>query len=108
MPTEHGGPFSEQGRRLRLLRQAERRGSGAAFAKWLGWGQSNYAQFEAGSRMVPADKAIQLARSIPGFDPMWLWEDKREGLGFDLRRRIEEEEAKEMASRSTRSERQDV
>jgi len=78
-----------------LLRLAERRGSGVAFARWLGWAQPNYAQFESGARRIPLRKVVQLARMIPAFDPLWLWEGTREGLSFDLRRRIEAEEEKD-------------
>ena len=88
-------PYAEQGRRLRWLRQAERIESGVAFAKLMKWGQPGYSQFESGARSIPAFKAIELARKIPGFDPLWLWEGDKRGLSFDLRRRIEAEEAKE-------------
>lgn len=88
-------PFADQGRRLRLLRQAERIPSGLAFAMKIGWGQSAYSQFETGMRRVTMDKALQLRKAIPGFDPLWLWEGDKTGLSFDLRRRIEEEEVKE-------------
>jgi len=88
-------PFFEQGRRLRWLRQAERIATGSAFAAKVGWGQSGYSQFETGKRRIPAEKAIQLVRKIPGFDPLWLWEGDKKGLSFDLRQRIEAEEAKE-------------
>ena len=99
-------PYREQGNRLRLLRLAEKRGSGVAFSKFLGWNQSGYSQFETGARMVPADKARQLARVIPGFDPLWLWENRRENLGFDLRRRIEEiEEQERLPPQSARNKR---
>jgi hypothetical protein len=103
MDLEPEYPFAEQGRRLRLLRQAERKGSGVAFAKYLGWNQSGYSQFETGMRRVPAEKALQLVRVIPGFDPLWLWEGNKRGLGFDLRERIEEEEAKEVSSSKKRA-----
>jgi len=107
MATEPKYPYREQGDRLRLLRLAEKRGPGTAFAKFLGWNQSGYSQFETGSRMIPGEKVRQLTKMIPGFDPLWLWEGRREGLGFDLRRRIEAEEEK-MAAQSARNERQDV
>lgn len=89
-------PFAEQGRRLRWLRQAEKFSTGSAFAAKVGWPQSGYSQFETGKRRVPLDKALQLAQRIPGFDPVWLWEGEKRGLGFDLRQRIEAEEAKEL------------
>ncbi len=98
------GDYEAQGRRLRLLRQAEGIRTGSAFAARLGWGQSGYSQFETGSRAIPRDKALQLKAKIAGFDPLWLWEGDKRGLSFDLRRRIEAEEAKESAA----SERQDV
>jgi hypothetical protein len=41
------------------------------------------------------DKALQLRSKIPGFDPLWLWEGDKRGLSFDLRQRVEAEEAKE-------------
>jgi transcriptional regulator with XRE-family HTH domain len=88
-------PFADQGRRLRLLRQAEGINSGTAFAARLGWPQSGVSQFETGVRRLPLDKAMQLRATIPGFDPLWLWEGDKRGLSFDLRKRIEEEEAKE-------------
>lgn len=88
-------PFAEQGRRLRWLRQAERISTGTAFAQRVGWGQSGYSQFETGRRQVTREKALQLSKAIPGFDPFWLWEGDKRGLSFDLRRRIDAEEAKE-------------
>ena len=48
-------------------------------------------------RRVPLDKAKQLGAKIPGFGPIWLWEGDKRGLSFDLRKRIEDEEAKEQA-----------
>jgi transcriptional regulator with XRE-family HTH domain len=90
-------PFTEQGRRLRWLRQAERIRTGIEFAKLMKWGQPGYSQFETGARRIPANKVIELARKIPGFDPLWLWEGGKRGLSFDLRKRIEAEEAKEIA-----------
>jgi transcriptional regulator with XRE-family HTH domain len=95
MGSKADTPYFDQGRRLRWLRQAERISTGSAFAAKVGWGQSGYSQFETGKRRVPMDKALQLSRSIPGFDPLWLWEGEKRGLGFDLRQRIEAEEAKE-------------
>ena len=95
MTGEPDYPFAQQGRRLRLLRQAERIPSGLAFAKKVNWPQSGYSQFETGVRRVTMDKALQLRKAIPGFDPLWLWEGDKRGLSFDLRKRIEEEEAKE-------------
>lgn len=88
-------PYSEQGKRLRWLRQAEGISTGVAFAIKLNWPQSAYSQFETGKRRIPAEKALQLVRTIPGFDPLWLWEGDKKGLSFDLRRRMEAEEGKE-------------
>jgi hypothetical protein len=105
MTEEHGAPYLEQGRRLRWLRQAMRIDTGVAFAARVGWPQSGYSQFETGKRRVPMDKALQLVKKVPGFDPMWLWEGDKRNLGFDLLQRIEAEEAKEMAVQSARDER---
>jgi hypothetical protein len=96
-------PFAEQGRRLRWLRQAERIPTAVAFAARMGWPQSGVSQFESGKRRVPMDKAMQLRTRIPGFDPMWLWEGDKRGLAYDLRVRIEAEEAKEMTPEPERS-----
>lgn len=108
MSRDKDAPYFEQGRRLRWLRQAERISTGSAFAAKVGWAQSGYSQFETGKRRVPMDKALQLLRNIPGFDPLWLWEGEKRGLGFDLRQRIEAEEAKENGLQSGSGERQDV
>jgi hypothetical protein len=88
-------PYADQGRRLRWLRQAERIPTAVAFAAFLHWPQSGMSQFESGKRRVPMDKAMQLRARIPGFDPVWLWEGDKRGLSYDLRVRIEAEEAKE-------------
>jgi|GraSoiStandDraft_27_1057306.scaffolds.fasta_scaffold74871_2 hypothetical protein len=88
-------PFTEQGKRLRWLRRAEGVRTATAFAAHIGWPQSAMSQFETGKRRVPMDKAMQLRAKIPGFDPIWLWEGDKRGLSFDLRKRIEEEEARE-------------
>jgi hypothetical protein len=86
-------PFAEDGRRLRLLRQAEGYDTAWAFAQYMGWsGSAGISQFETGQRRVPIDKALQLRDQIPGFDPVWLWTGDRRGLSFDLRKRIEAEE----------------
>jgi|SRR5882762_1321233 len=95
MAWEQNYPFEDQGRRLRFLRQAERYPTGTAFAKYLDWPQSGYSQFETGSRRVPPDKVLELVKKIPGFDPLWLWQGDKKGLSFDLRQRIDAEEAKE-------------
>jgi transcriptional regulator with XRE-family HTH domain len=105
MGREQDTPYFEQGRRLRWLRQAERITTGSAFAARVGWAQSGYSQFETGKRRIPAEKAIQLTRKIPGFDPLWLWEGDKKGLSFDLRQRIEAEEAKEANPQLASSER---
>lgn len=107
MSEDSETPFFEQGRRLRWLRQAEKIRTGSAFAAKVGWGQSGYSQFETGKRQITREKALQLSRTIPGFDPFWLWEGDKKGLSFDLRQRIDAEEAKE-ALLSVRDERQDV
>jgi hypothetical protein len=95
MNGESGRPFEEQGRRLRLLRQAQRIRTGTEFARLMNWPQSGYSQFETGARSLPAAKVLQLSRTIPGFSPLWLWEGDKRGLAFDLLQRIEAEEAKE-------------
>lgn len=95
MSTEQNYRYSEQGRRLRLLREAERYNTGTAFAAWLRWPQSGYSQFETGFRRVPIEKVLELVSKIPGFDPKWLWHGDKRGLSFDLRQRIEEQELKE-------------
>ena len=105
MSKDEEAPYFEQGRRLRWLRQAERISTGSAFAAKVGWAQSGYSQFETGKRRVPMDKALHLARSIPGFDPMWLWSGEKRSLGFDLRQRIEAEEEKENAGQLANNER---
>lgn len=105
MSKDQVAPYFEQGRRLRWLRQAERITTGSAFALRVGWAQSGYSQFETGKRRVPMDKAMQLVRTIPGFDPLWLWEGEKRNLGFDLRQRIEAEEAKENAPQLASGER---
>lgn len=91
---------SPEARRLRLLRQAEGYGPSqqAAFAKRLGWSQSEMSMYENGERRVPRGKVLEMHKTIPGFAPLWFTEDRREGLSFDLRRRIEDIEAKEQAS----------
>lgn len=93
-------PFYEQGRRLRWLRQAMRINTASEFAARVGWRQSGMSQFETGRRRVPMDKAMQLRKKIPGFDPLWLWEGDKRGLSFDLLQRIEAEEAKELGPQS--------
>jgi len=94
MAEEHHR-YADQGRRLRLLRQAEGIKTAVAFAARVGWAQSGISQFETGKRPIPRDKALKLREQIPGFDPLWLWEGDKRGLSFDLRQRIEAEEAKE-------------
>lgn len=78
-----------EGRRLRLLRQAEGISTADEFARRMGWLNSSLSSYETGKRRVPADKALQLCREFPGFDVMWLWTGDTRGLGFDLRKRIE-------------------
>jgi transcriptional regulator with XRE-family HTH domain len=77
--------YAEQGRRLRLLRKAEGIETAMSFAARMGWAQSGMSQFETGKRQ------------LPGFDPLWIWEGDKRGLSFDLRQRIEAEEAKDAA-----------
>jgi len=105
MSGSNDAPFFEQGRRLRWLRQAERINTGSQFAAKYNWPQSGYSQFETGKRRVPRDKVLQLAKLIAGFDPLWLWEGDKRGLSFDLRQRIDAEEAKENAAQSATGER---
>jgi transcriptional regulator with XRE-family HTH domain len=95
MADDRENPYFEQGRRLRWLRQAEGFKTGTAFAFKLRWPQSGFSQFENGKRPVTRDKVMQLSREIPGFNAYWLWENDKRGLSFDLRQRIEAEEAKE-------------
>ena len=103
MAQKHKYPFAEEGHRFRILRKAEGIPSAVAFAAKLNWAQSGVAQFELGMRRVPADKALQLRRVIPGFDPLWLWDGDMRGLGYDLRKRIEAEEAKEEEESDTKA-----
>jgi transcriptional regulator with XRE-family HTH domain len=105
MAEEPRHPHWEEGRRLRWLRQAERIETASAFAVRVGWPQSGVSQFETGKRRVPMEKALQLRKKIPGFDPLWLWEGDKRGLSFDLRQRIEAEEARENGATLARSER---
>lgn len=85
-----------EARRLRQLRRAEGFGNAqAAFAKKLGWSQSEISMYESGDRRVPRGKVLEMHKKIPGFAPLWFTEDRREGLSFDLRRRIEEIEAQD-------------
>lgn len=98
-------PYADQGKRLRWLRQAERINTASAFAEKFKWPQSGMSQFETGKRRVPMDKVLQLRAQILGFDPLWLWEGDKRGLSFELRQRIEAEEAKEKASLSASGER---
>lgn len=103
MTREPEKPYADQGRRLRWLRQAERIMTGSAFAAKYGWPQSGMSQFETGARQIPARKALQLQKQIVGFDVNYIWTGEKRGLSFDLRQRIEAEEAKEMDSQSTGS-----
>ncbi len=91
-------PYAAQGRRLRILRLAERVPNGLAFAQKLGWLQSGYSQFETGARQIPIAKVQAMYQKIPGFDAQWLWHNDKRNLGFDLRRRIEEIEDSEAPS----------
>lgn len=98
-------PFADQGRRLRWLRQAERFPTAIGFAAFMNWRQSGMSQFETGLRQLPARKALELRTRILGFDPTWLWTGDKRGLSFDLRQRIEAEEAREIPPKSSRDER---
>lgn len=91
--------YAEEGNRLRLLRQAERVPTSYEWAIRLGWQQSALSQFETGDRRMPLEKALELRRLIPGFDPLWLWEGDKRGLSFDLRSRIEAQEEIEKSHR---------
>lgn len=51
--------------------------------------------YENGERQVPRGKVLEMHKKIPGFAPLWFTEGQREGLSFDLRRRIEAVEAEE-------------
>lgn len=93
-------PYFEQGRRLRWLRQAERIRTATEFAAKYGWPQSGMSQFETGARQIPASKALELQKTIPGFNVLYIWTGEKKDLSFDLRQRIDAEEAKEMSSQS--------
>lgn len=100
MAKDDEKPYAAQGRRLRWLRQALDIPTQEAFAQYVGWGknQSGLSQFETGARRVPMDKALQIRRKIPDFDPLWLWEDDKSGLTVRFIKMIEAEEAKDEAS----------
>jgi hypothetical protein len=102
MPQNTGYPFEDQGRRLRLLREAEQIPSGLGLSRKLGWTQSAVSQFEIGARQVPGPKALELKKAFPGFDPVWLWTGDKTHLGFDLRKRIEALEEKDPRSASSK------
>jgi hypothetical protein len=89
-------PYADEGRRLRLLRQAEGFPSGLAFAAWMGWAPAAISLFECGRRRVPVEKLVELREKVPGFCPVWLWEGDAQNLCFNLRKRIEAEEAREL------------
>lgn len=107
MSKDDEKPYASQGRRLRWLRQAMQIPTQKAFAAYVGWGenQSGLSQFETGERRVTAEKALQIRKKIPDFDPLWLWEGDTGGIPPRLRKLIEAEEAKEMADQSARDER---
>jgi transcriptional regulator with XRE-family HTH domain len=89
----------DEARRMRQLRRAEGFGeSAAAFAKRVGWTPTQLSNYENASRRVPRDAALQLLKVIPGFDPLWLWTGEKRALSFDLRRRLEEIEAADLAA----------
>jgi transcriptional regulator with XRE-family HTH domain len=90
-------PYAEEGRRLRLLRQAEGYPVAYAFAQKLGWPHSALSQFEAGKTRMQISRALDLRRLVPGLDLTWLYTGDARGLPYDLRKRIEAEEAKEDA-----------
>jgi transcriptional regulator with XRE-family HTH domain len=89
MADKGSGKDDPEGRRFRLLRQAEGYESGMAFANYLGWSQSMVSQYETGQRRITRDGALQLLKKVPGFDPVWLWTGDKKNLSFDLRKRIE-------------------
>src|SRR5258708_7039052 len=90
-----------EARRMRTLRQAEGFGDSATrFARYLGWEPTALGNYENGFRRVPRDAALWLHKKIAGFDPLWLWTGERRGLSFDLRSRIEAEEAKDSSEPS--------
>jgi hypothetical protein len=107
MSKDDEKPYAAQGRRLRWLRLAMQIPTQKAFAEYVGWGdnQSGLSQFETGDRPVPAQKALQIRKKIPDFDPIWLWEGDMGGIPPRLRKLIEAEEAKEMTTQSARDER---
>lgn len=96
-----------EARRLRQLRRAEGYGSSqGAFGAKLGWTQPEISMFERGERRVPRGKVLEMHKVIPGFDPLWLTEGRREALSFDLRTRLDrheaEDEDQDQAERATR------
>lgn len=107
MTKDDEKPYAAQGRRLRWLRQALGIPTQEAFAQYVGWGknQSGLSQFETGARRVPMDKALQIRRKIPDFDPLWLWEDDKSGLTIRFLKMIETEQAKEMSPSPSSAER---
>lgn len=87
-----------EARRMRALRHAEGFGDSAArWARYLGWTDTALSNYETGFRRVPRDAALQLFKKIPGFDPLWLWTGEERGLTLDLRKRLREAEAREIA-----------
>lgn len=107
MATDDEKPYAAQGKRLRWLRQGLGIPTQEAFAQYVGWGknQSGLSQFETGARRVPMDKALQIRKKIPDFNPLWLWENDKSGLTVRFLKMIESEEAKdeETASKSPSS-----
>lgn len=87
------GFYDPQAVRLRQLRRAEGFSSSqTAFAVKIGWLQSELSMYERGTRRPPGRKILDLHKSIPGFDPLWLTEGRLEGLSHDLRKRLEANE----------------
>jgi len=95
MPKDSKTGFNDpQAVRLRQLRRAEGFGSSqTGFANKIGWLQSELSMYERGTRRPPGRKVLDLHKSIPGFDPLWLTEGRLEGLSHDLRVRLEASEA---------------
>lgn len=88
-----------EAKRLRILRRAlgyaNNRGGQGAFAKAMGWGQSEISLWENGHRPIASKKAITAHRAVPGLDPLYLTEGSKAGMSMPLRKAIEQAEAEE-------------